>query len=1265
MLRRLLALLTFAMLVSTRAGYAQAEVPGNLLANPGFERVENGFPVGWGTFDDKAKSLVAIDGREVFAGAYSLRVTGDPGGNWAPLFSDGIRAEAGAEYTLGCYARTQLKPDVGAVTFAVREISDDGQSIRFDHVPVPHQTDWAFFSNKFQLSDKATAIQVFIVLQSCEGTMWLDDLALVKGDLPNLEALKSRQKQPAPAVAIAEVPLYANLLRNGGLDTVAAGATGPEGWSFSGAADQQGASDDTCRFSDARSFRQAHASSGLPGSALHPATAVKLDPNATYRLSGWLRTSPGSRSAWTSVAPARGQRAEGACLRLLFLDDQGRLVSQVWSRAIQTNGQWQPLAVVGQAPGNAASADVRLFHGDLRGTSWFDALRLERIAAADDLQPLWALPQDVYDPGTLPPTFHFAGTGAATLAAGAGADALSIRLKAPGTLALPAVDASFPGTFRISGEARKIGGAGEARLVLRSIGTRDTVLATRDVPLVLQDDWTGFSADYTPHPMATHFTAELVLAGKGLAVELRHTAVQRTSRLTVEDYARQAFGGPSPVGAVPPAPGIPQITFAPHGGIPALSLNGQLTPLSQYWYTDPPRPEVAAAVRSAGLIHTVSIADIDWSKDPAAIDFASLDAQVHAVLQQAPAAWIMLCPDSTGEMGKVSWVKYHPDEAYVDETAAKAIKSYSGEEKLFPSFASAAWLTAMNRMLTDLGTHVRQSDYANHVIGYQLSGYEWFQWGYGEGHMDYSAHVRDAFRSWLKARYVTPERLRAAWGKPDATFDTAEIPEVAERRQTVDGVFRDPLAGRRVTDFARFYNELIPEVLIGQARAVKAAAGPQTLVSCYYGYAAHFFDPQTRETAGHLGVRKLLDSGLFQLSGGPTDGYLMERGIGGTGGFMTLPGSYPLHGALYLDQPDFRTHWSGQEIERTLTVQDDIGIYQREFALALTNNVPIQYLDWQRGWTMGDPRIVDEIRRYGEIERLAQTLDRTPPADGMAIIFSEEAADAIGTDRILFGGGLFYHQRPLFFRSGMPHRYYLLEDLADPNLPDYKLWVFPNAFRLTTAEREMIRRKCMRNGNVVVFVYAPGIVDEKTVSVGNMERVLGMKLEKLPDEIEARVKVEGNAKCPWLRDAPGIIYGQSVWSPLYAVSDPSAQVLGRWEGTEQVGLAMKDFGTHKVVYSGTGMLPPDLLRDLGRLAGANIYCDTNDAIYADRNFVGLHARTPGSKRLTLPRRADVYDLLGRKVIARNTDTVVLDMQGFDTALLYVGQAARAEGFFGR
>ena len=78
-----------------------------------------------------------------------------------------------------------------------------------------------------------------------------------------------------------------------------------------------------------------------------------------------------------------------------------------------------------------------------------------------------------------------------------------------------------------------------------------------------------------------------------------------------------------------------------------------------------------------------------------------------------------------------------------------------------------------------------------------------------------------------------------------------------------------------------------------------------------------------------------------------------------------------------------------------------------------------------------------------------------------------------------------------------------------------------------------------------------------------------------------------------------------------------------------------------------------------------MYSESNDAVYADGDFVGLHARTPGRKVLTLPRRTGVYDLLHRTAVAQDTDRIEVPMRGFDTALFYLGDPARADAFFGK
>jgi hypothetical protein len=55
-------------------------------------------------------------------------------------------------------------------------------------------------------------------------------------------------------------------------------------------------------------------------------------------------------------------------------------------------------------------------------------------------------------------------------------------------------------------------------------------------------------------------------------------------------------------------------------------------------------------------------------------------------------------------------------------------------------------------------------------------------------------------------------------------------------------------------------------------------------------------------------------------------------------------------------------------------------------------------------------------------------------------------------------------------------------------------------------------------------------------------------------------------------------------------------------------------------------LPPGLLRNLARLAGVHIYSETEDALYAGRGLIALHARDAGDRAIALPSEMVVREL---------------------------------------
>jgi hypothetical protein len=145
-------------------------------------------------------------------------------------------------------------------------------------------------------------------------------------------------------------------------------------------------------------------------------------------------------------------------------------------------------------------------------------------------------------------------------------------------------------------------------------------------------------------------------------------------------------------------------------------------------------------------------------------------------------------------------------------------------------------------------------------------------------------------------------------------------------------------------------------------------------------------------------------------------------------------------------------------------------------------------------------------------------------------------------------------------------------------------------------------------------------------------------------------------------------YGNEVWPLIYvdAAAAPDATVpLGCWvlDGqTRRDLLALcvrtvesRRRGRWNSVYAAVPFLTPELLRNLARFAGVHIYRDTNDILFADRNFVAVHTGgAPASGALHLPTSAPVYDICGRQTLAASSRDVAIYVPPYSTALYYLG-----------
>ena len=212
---------------------------------------------------------------------------------------------------------------------------------------------------------------------------------------------------------------------------------------------------------------------------------------------------------------------------------------------------------------------------------------------------------------------------------------------------------------------------------------------------------------------------------------------------------------------------------------------------------------------------------------------------------------------------------------------------------------------------------------------------------------------------------------------------------------------------------------------------------------------------------------------------------------------------------------------------------------------------------------------------------------------------------------------------------------YLLNDLLTGNLPDYKLYIFLNAFRIDERLRQAIREKAGREGKTAVWVYAPGYVGQTGFSPEGIAQMTGISVRALDERVAAEMTLTPQAH-PITHAAPQSRTERWEISPVFVIDDPAATVLATTAG--RPSLAVKDLEGRRSVYS---LLPlkREILQGLCRAAGVHVYSDTFDALSASAGSVMLHTLGPGKKRIVLPRAAGVRELVTGREMGKNLGVI--------------------------
>jgi beta-galactosidase len=565
-------------------------------------------------------------------------------------------------------------------------------------------------------------------------------------------------------------------------------------------------------------------------------------------------------------------------------------------------------------------------------------------------------------------------------------------------------------------------------------------------------------------------------------------------------------------------------------------------------------------------------------KDPQALIFPRIYCD-------SPAWWDLLHPEETDELGEL------------------------GGQARRQSFSSRVWRADAAAAMKKIVQFVADSRYGNHVIGYMPTAG-------GTEEMAKPCDSSSCAQKWFR-EYVfkeagkdekTLERLF------DARKDAIEIPS-AKRRSTGDcGNFLDPEKSRLVIALRQFHSQEIVDSALALCRAVKEGSDGRLIAGTFYGYTKIWPD------AGHQALRRLLDSKDI-------DFVTTAGGVSSTETNSVLKA-----GKLFYSEIDARTSLS-QWISKLRPDVDPQGCYNEQrwfgpptihesmqnlkkiFAKNLVNGWANWWFDLWGGWYDDEAF----LNMFAEMQKVGDQSIRLPRKSvaQVAVVLDEKAYHYLPYGAAFRGGKFAWITAQVSAAAGMgaPHDFYLLDDLADLDLSQYRMIVFVNPFVLSEEQRQMIRTRCMTDNRTLVWTYAPGLI-KNNLSVDNVSSFLGMECKIEPTHPAAKITVK----------MPGVeaTYEGAEVSPFIHVVQDADEAIGRTsEG--QVVVAEKRMPNCRNLFAAVPPLPTKILRKYAEEAGVHIYGDVS--VFANESYLSVSIWGEGKRTLRLPKKAALQEVI--------------------------------------
>lgn len=734
-----------------------------------------------------------------------------------------------------------------------------------------------------------------------------------------------------------------------------------------------------------------------------------------------------------------------------------------------------------------------------------------------------------------------------------------------------------------------------------------------------------------------------------------------------------------------------------HNGSPAICIDGKIYPPMTATVVTSRTPiggkgriidtEYFKNLGESGLkIYYVMCNNLDL-EDCAVKDF---EDEAKKILSVVPDAYIMVRIPLTPSK---KWIEENPDHIvqYSDGHKIPTLvrtETFVVESDGMPSLCSWKWREDMGKTLKRVMNEIDKLPFSDRIVGYFVGGganSEWFyvnpieDWDTG-AYADTSKAFEVEFQKYLDNKYGAgtvkaevpgfesrffTEGVDAKIANPGRVLAAAPEP-APPQNGTNHGSFLDIDKYRNTFDFYRAWTEGSANSIIHFAKIVKEH-NPDTLVGSFYGSLGGC---EVIWSSNSSAVLKVLDSGVVDFIANP--GVYENRQPGGFTGQRQCPDSFALRNTIYIVEDDTRTHAENAfyaEKFEMFSLEDTLNVLKRDFGRNVCENLQGWWYDQHiGGGRYKFPEVYKLFSRQQEIAKLSYSLDRFK-GNEIAFIYDEESVHTVSkqtTDELF---QVFRNYEIANIGTGAD--LYFHNDMSNPNMPDYKLYVFCNCIYLSSKEREDIKQKLRKNNAVALFLYGSGMINpdkEKMLDVANVSEFTGINCcevmernspmfkisnteHKLASKID-KTKIFGSFMKPRKSNVlfvPEFMPRSYLYPTIYA-EDSEATTLAKFTTFDKTAVAIKNTDGFTSIYCGSKYISSDFIRETARFAGCHIFEEDNNVLYANKNFITVHAAKTGKITLKFREKCSPFELYEEKYYGKNVTEISFDANLGDTKM---------------